>query len=280
MKRSFLLLLIFSLAIFTFASCNDSEDSDDVMEMGTDDDQGDDENEESTKSYFSTTQGNRWVYDVSVDQMPATRDTLIVVAPVNQDGTQFTDLEASETSTGFMTGLLSNGLITEDNARLTYTGSITVPVDPTNPFTIDIPASVVYDESQIAGTVLSVNEQTITQDLNGFPITIDVTAETRQLGVVQNYTVGTMTFDSVIQSELAVSATISTVVVGIPVTVLVPQEVLVATNTYAEDIGLVDSTVSFQYEFIDLTPFGITFPFPPTASNVTTQQAVDIMVTN
>lgn len=273
MKRSFFLFLIFSLSIFTYTSCNDS---DDMTGMGSDDDQGGDD----VRSYFSTTEGNGWIYDVSVDQMPATKDTLTVTTHVNQGGTQFADFEASTTSTGFMTGLLSNGLITEDNARLTYTGALSIPVDPMNPIIIDIPATVVYDASITSGTVLGVNEQTITQDLNGFPLTIEVTAISRQLGLVENYMVGTMTFDNAIQSELAISATISTVVVGIPVTVLVPQEVLVATNTYAEDIGLVDSTVNFQYEFIDLTPFGIMLPFPPAASNVTTQQAVDIMVTN
>lgn len=285
MKRA-LYLLVLSTFLFSLESCSNSDDTEEMTEMGSgeegsdDDNSNGDEEEDMALSYYALKTNDRLIYDVSTGEMEATKDTLTVVAPVMQDDQIFADLEASETSTGFMSNLLGGGLLLEENAQLVYSGTLTIAVDPENPFTVEIPSSIVYDEAVAAGVQLSSNNQTITQEIDGQPITIDVIATTRQLNIIENYTVNGFTFESAIQSELTVNATISTEIFGITVTLLEAQDVVVATNFYGQDTGLVDSTVNFQYEFVDLSPFGIELPFPSAASNVSTQSVIDIRVAN
>ena len=178
-----------------------------------------------------------------------------------------------------MTGLLGNGFIQNLDTKLVYQGSLNIPVDPDNPIQIDIPEAIVYDLEMPVGSILSVNEQSITQDLDGFPITIDVVASTIQGGLVTNFTVNGQTFEKAVQSSLVVTATISTVILGFPVTLLNTQEVFVAENTFGINVGLVASTATLDYEFVDLTPFGITLPFPPTGTTVSIQEIDSFVVT-
>jgi len=257
----FLGLLMASIFLF---SCDSKEEANEIF---------DDLEDEIifSDTYFSLFVGDTWRYNVAVDAMPATKDTLTVVNDQNTP-IGFAKLEASPTSTGFMTGLFGNGFIENQNTKLVYQGSLELPVDPDNPIQINIAEAIVYDIELPSGTILSTIEQTVTQDVNGFPLTIDIVATTHQLGLLENYVVNGQTFEKALQSALVVTATISTEILGIPITLLNPQEVLVVENTFGINVGLVASTSTLDYEFVDLTPFGITLPFPPSATTVSVQE--------
>ena len=216
-------------------------------------------------TYFSFFVDDTWRYNVAVDAMPATKDTLTVVNDQNAPS-GFAKLEASPSSTGFMTGLLGNGFIKVEDSQLIYQGSLSLPIDPDNPIDINIGEVIVYDEE-------------ITQDVNGFPLTVDIIATSRQTGTSTNYTVNSQIFDKAIHSSLVVTATISTEILGLPIILLNPQEVLLVENTFGINVGLVSSTATLDYEFVDLTPFGITLPFPPTATSVSIQEIDSYEVT-
>lgn len=261
-KHTYFLSIL--LTTFICLSCDTNDDTNNMIDSFEDDIIFQD-------TYFSLFVDDTWRYTVTLDAMPATRDTLTSVndpnAPVG-----FAKLEASPTSTGFMTGLLGNGFIEDLNTKLIYQGSLDLPVDPDNPIQINIPEAIVYDIDMPSGSILSTVEQTVTQDVNGFPLTIDVVATTRQLDLVENYTVNGQNFESAVQSSIVVTATISTELLGIPIILLAPQEVLVVENTFGFNVGLIASTTTLDYEFVDLTPFGITLPFPPTATAVSVQE--------
>ena len=229
-------------------------------------------------TYFSFFVDDTWRYNVAVDAMPATKDTLTVVNDQNAPS-GFAKLEASPSSTGFMTGLLGNGFIKVEDSQLIYQGSLSLPIDPDNPIDINIGEVIVYDEEMPEGTILSTVEQSITQDVNGFPLTVDIIATSRQTGTSTNYTVNSQIFDKAIHSSLVVTATISTEILGLPIILLNPQEVLLVENTFGINVGLVSSTATLDYEFVDLTPFGITLPFPPTATSVSIQEIDSYEVT-
>lgn len=229
-------------------------------------------------TYFSFFVGDTWRYNVTVDAMPATKDTLTVVNDQNAP-TGFAKLEASPSSTGFMTGLLGNGFIKVEDSKLIYQGSLILPIDPDNPIEINIGEVIVYDEEMPGGTILTTVEQNITQDVNGFPLTIDIIATSRQTGASTNFVVNGQSFEKAIHSSLVVTATISTEILGLPIILLNPQEVLIVENTYGINVGLVASTSTLDYEFVDLTPFGITLPFPPAASSVSIQEIDSYEVT-
>lgn len=269
--KNYAYLLGFLIASFFFMSCDSTDEANEILEDLEDTILFED-------TYFSLFVGDTWRYNVSVDAMPATKDTLTVLndqnAPIG-----FAKLEASPTSTGFMTGLLGNGFIQELDNKLVYQGFLDLPVDPDNPIQIDIAEAIVYDLQMPSGAILSVIEQTITQDLNGVPITIDVVATTIQRNIITNYTVSGQTFEKAVQSSLLVTATISAEILGFPVTLLNTQEVFVAENTFGLNVGLVASTATLDYEFVDVSPFGITLPFPTSATSVSLQEIDSYVVT-
>ncbi|MFT5861946.1 MAG: CheY-like chemotaxis protein [Flavobacteriales bacterium] len=269
--KNYSYLIGFLIASFFFMSCDSTDEANEILEDLEDTILFED-------MYFSLFVGDTWRYNVSVDAMPATQDTLTVLndqnAPIG-----FAKLEASPTSTGFMTGLLGNGFIQELDNKLVYQGFLDLPVDPDNPIQIDVAEAIVYDLQMPSGSTLSVIEQTITQDLNGIPITIDVVATTIQRNIITNYTVSGQTFEKAVQSSLVVTATISAEILGFPVTLLNTQEVFVAENTFGLNVGLVASTATLDYEFVDLSPFGITLPFSPSATSVSIQEIDSYVVT-
>ena len=220
-------------------------------------------------SYYSLTPGDNWTYDVFIDGNFSSEDVVTVVDPVIVDGLEFTDFEAAVPNTGFMTNVLANGLVQENNSVLTYSGVLEFPLDDTNVITIDVDNAIVYDPSQESGTVLSEISQSMDQDVMGFLLTIDTVITTQQLDNDQtDVTVGDFVFDNVIKSNLTVNATITTTVAGIPFTILEPQDVYNVTNHYAQNVGLVASWVDFQYELEDL---GFELPFPESLATATDQ---------
>lgn len=261
--KNYSYFLGFIIALLLTTSCDSTDEANEILD--------DLDTIIFEDTYFSLFVDDTWRYNVSIDAMPATQDTLTVLndqnAPIG-----FAKLEASPSSTGFMTGLLGNGFIQDVDNTLIYQGSLDLPVDPDNPIQIDIPEAIVYNIELPAGSILSVIEQTITQDLNGFPITIDVVSQTIQGNTLSNYIVNGQTFEKAVQSSLVVTATISAEILGFPVTLLNTQEVFVAENTFGLNVGLVASTATLDYEFVDVSPFGITLPFPTSATSISVQE--------
>ncbi len=230
-----------------------------------------------TDSYFALELGNSWQYEVTTDQMTTNQDQLTVATdPLTPAG--FSNLDATTPANGFMTTLLATGYLKDELSTLRYTGALAFAIDPSNPIQIDIEDALVYNAEAASGTTLSTVTQSFSQDLDGIPITIDIVASTQQLGLLDNYTSGGFTFEKALQSSLIVNATISAEILGVQIPLLPSQDVLIAENTYAINTGLVNSEVSFSYEFVDLSGFGIDLPFPSSESSISTQVIQDFQL--
>lgn len=266
--KSYTYLLL--LLIIPLYSCdNASDEAEDIIDIATD---GDEEETPVLYSYYSLTTGDNWQYDVTLDENEPTQDELEVTGPVTINGEVYTDLEASVESTGFMTNLFANGALAEANGILRYTGEVTVPLDAQNEVTLEIPVIKLYDEAvQIAGNPVDQVTQTITQEIDGVPVTIDAVISTTSGSTVENLVVNDILFPRVIKATFTVNATITATILGVDIAILPAQDVIIANNTYAENVGLVNSDLNFQYEFIDLTPFGVELPFPQSTENFINQ---------
>lgn len=287
MKKLTIFLLLFAAALIVSCNDDDTNTTDDTSQtMGgddgsssdddggdddasDDDDGGADDGDTSSLRYYSLAMGDRWEYDVETQDMEATRDSLSVAENTVIEGEEFSTFEASLVSNGFMTAFLANGALRETDIRLLYTGAITIPFAE-NEIELELPITPLFDQAAALGDELSSVTQTMVQEIEQagmvIPLTITATVTTVQAGLEENVMVGPFTFDSVISASLNMTATITAEVSGIPIIVLQEQPVLAVNNTYAQNVGLVQSTVNFNYEFVDLTPFGIELPFPQTAS--------------
>lgn len=231
----------------------------------------------STDSYFALQLGNSWQYEVQSDDMPPAQDMLEVTADADAPA-GFSNLDSNLPANGFMTTLLATGYVKDELSILRYTGTLEFALDPSNPIQIAIQDGIVYNAEAAAGTILTSVSQSFSQDLDGIPITLDIVASTRQIGRVENYTVGDFTFDSAVQSAVIINATISAEFLGVQVPLLPSQDILIAENTYAKDVGLVQSSVTFSYEFLDLSDFGIDLPVPPSDTRLSNQTLSDFQV--
>lgn len=280
MKKYFpYVLFAICLALFNCDSNDDSSGNTDDMNQSDDTNTSTDETDPiEPNSYFSRTQGDQWNYESITAMNETTQDTLVVVGDVIINNETFTDLEVNMDNGGFMTSLFSAGGIKEEDAVLEFSGNLVFPIDDENEINIEIPLLKLYDENIASGMLLDQVEQTVTQDINDIPVTITTIASSYSAGLDQNVSINGNDFDQVLHANLLINTTITATIFGIPVTILEPQDIVVIENSYAQNVGLVASNFSFNYEFVDLSPFGITLPFPATGNGSSQQFIVSYEV--
>lgn len=288
MKKYFLLLFTASLLI----GCNDDEPSntdddsemmEEMMEEESENDNDDDDPDETdaTFRYYSLAMEDHWEYEIESESMESTSDTLTVSENTVIEGEDFSTFNSSAVRAGFMTNLLASGALRETETQLLYTGTITIPFEE-NEIELSLPITPLFDQTAVIGDELSSFTETIVQEIEQagmtIPLTITATITTVQAGLEENATIGPFTFERLISGSLNIRASITAEVLGIPIILLQEQNVLAVNNSYAQDVGLVESTVSFNYEFEDLSPFGIELPFPQTGSQESTQTVISYEV--
>lgn len=263
MRATIYILLAFSLLSL---SCEDDDSLEDTQSI-------DPLPEETiTPSYFSLVTSDLWEYDVTADEIENTSETLEVSGSTTVNGSEFTNFETSTESISFMNNLFSVGALAEIDGRLLYTGSINIPLDADNQITVDVPPFTLYNSSlEINGSNIDQTTQTITQEVENIPLTITTTVTSISGGILDNVTINSYNFSSVLVSNLNINVLVTAEVFGIPITILPSQDVFVVTNTYALNVGLVNSEVDFQYELSDLSQTGIEIPFPQSAQNSSSQ---------
>ncbi len=270
MKLSYIFSIAFA-AIPLLLSCDAQDEAEELIEVVTN--PGDED-----YSYYSLSTGDSWIYDVTVDNLDTQEDFLAILSTTTNGGATFAQFEGADTNIGFMSTLLGNGALSESNDILRYTGALVVTLDGENEISLDIPLLALYDENATIGDQVDELRQTVTQEIDGVPVTVDATITTEYLGIAENFAVNGFVFNRALSARFTVNVTITATVLGVPVTLLTPQDVIIATNAYAENVGLVDSTLNFDYEFVDLSGFGIVLPFPETSSNIIVQQVTSYEV--
>ncbi len=229
-------------------------------------------------SYFPLSQGTFWTYN-NVSQQTNTRDSLYVAGTEVVNGNSYTNLDAQTPANAFMTQVLSRSLIREDNSKLIINGEIGgPPVDGFPEITIPLNDVILYDTEADSGSELSQITGEISQEVQGYPITIDYIVTSQQDQSLGTHTVNGIDFTDVISSKIIINLTItlSLEINGIPLDlpILDPtsQDIVVVTNYYAKDIGLIDSNVLVEYSLVDLSQTGIDLPIPQEDSQTATQK--------
>lgn len=215
--------------------------------------------------------------DRTTGQITVGSDELVLV-----DGATGT-LNASDESVGFMTRLFDDATVSFENERLVINGSIPLPIEGLEGFTLDFENIGLYDTSleefsnflnrSLKEDIQVINGNTIRvayviQTLNDDPLDvfsfnlIDENFERPGNFLQATISIGlSVAVESIIDGEFAL----------IPI---IPfREVFFIKNTFAADLGLIESIVETQYTINDLSDFDITLPFTPrTESIIATQE--------
>jgi len=255
--------IIYLLIVLAIISCSSNDDS------GTN-------TPEESYNYFPLTSGTYWTYNNESDQ-GISRDSLFIGGSEEVNGKTYRSLGAEQPASGFMTLLLSRSLLRSTDTELILNGELGAP--PVEGFPeISIPLNdvVLYDAIANNGTVLSEVSGEIEQTVQDIPLIIGYTIKTIQDETIENSFEGNIT---VMKSKIIVNLSIDAEVELIPGTtvtipVLASQDIVVVTNQFAENIGLINSETNIQYELEDLGVIGDELPFP-SEDTQTANQVID-----
>jgi hypothetical protein len=240
-------------------------------------------------NYFPSSLDNYWKYDVTstdntTNQNIVSLDSLYVI---NETATTaILDINDGLPANGPITGLLASGTLTKSDTTLAVDGALELPAEITDliDFEIALNNFVLYNIEANNNTQLASNSNSITQDFNGFPLTIAYQLSSTALGYSENLELNGTLFSNVVSSKmtlnLSVSTTITVAGISFPLSILDAQDILVSTNYYVEDIGLVqaDSNTNYQISATAITALeaaGVNLPIPASGSTSVLQTLAD-----
>jgi len=239
-----------------------------------------------TGNYFPTNLDSFWNYDVEANSNAAPNEVFstdeLMVESINSN--DFTlSANAGLPANGTMSGILVSGTLTNLGSSLSLNGVLDLPIEFTNliDFDITLNNAVLFDINASNNTLLySLNEQ-VTQDVQGFPIIIDYEVKSKSLGFYNTLAINNEEYTNVVVSEIILNLSATTIVDfgGFPITlnILEPQDLLVITSYYAENIGLVRAESNFNYEIsataiAALTNLGVDLGVPDSGSATNIQE--------
>lgn len=239
-------LRLVTLTLFSifFASCSNSDDSDN-SNMGP-----------LEGNYFPLTIDNYWNYEIeTVDNLDTlnnstSSDFLFVESQV--DSAYDLSVNTNDLANGIMNGILANGILTRLVSSLKIDGTLQLPLEEFGDFGIDFTNIVLYDLNASNNQEMSSASGNFIEDFNGTPITINYSLITKNLGNSNSMTVSGQLFSNITKSNLTVNLSIVTPldVNGnvVNLTILEDQEVVSIDNYFAENVGLIKSETDLSYQ--------------------------------
>jgi len=221
-------------------------------------------NDTNNSDYFPLTTGNEWNYINSSQtqgEQEVTNDEKLTITSENDNAYAFNS-SADPLERGIITGILANGNLSKQNGQLVYNGEYVVDLSLYNLDNLTIPLTdlVVYDINASAGENLSNISNTIDQTFNiqgqAIPLVIEYSLNTQQNEILESYSVSGTSYENVLKSSVSLTLEVNAdIIVSIPL--LEEQQVLTSSNYYAENIGLIYSENQANYNFEDLSQFGV-----------------------
>jgi len=222
-------------------------------------------NDTNNSDYFPLTTGNEWNYtnkSQTQGEQETTNDEKLTVTTENSNAYSFNS-SADPVERGIITGILANGNLSKQNGKLIYNGQYVVDLSLYNLDDLSIPINnlIVFDINASANDNLSTISNTINQTFNvqgqDIPLAIEYSLTTQQNEILDSYTVNTTAYENVLKSSVSLNLKVDADIAIISVPLLEEQEVLTSSNFYAENIGLIYSENQSNYNFEDLSQFGI-----------------------
>ena len=144
-KKLYYTLSILLLGLLTACSCDDDNNGTGI----------------SNSNYIPLTLSNYWTYDTEITDPTGNtttgRDSLYVATTTIIDSKLYADLDATATSTGVMTGILSQNFIRSENDKLYLKGTIDLDLTPVGGSLINIliDDAILLDASASVNSLLS-----------------------------------------------------------------------------------------------------------------------------
>ena len=245
MKTIFLLLTVIML---TLSSCS-SDDSGDAY-----------------FNYFPLTSDNSWTYEV--EGQTTDFDNLYVGDEIILNNKSYQQMKTTDVPFGFYSSLLRENGLRNEGQKLLLTGTLALDLGVDIPLDFALEDFILINNDAASNEVMSAKSGTISQDLNGTPITIDYTIKSTALETLPSFTTSknvaytdVKKVNFIINVKVTTLQTIPGTNITIPIPILNSQDVLTATHYYAQDIGMVYANNLISYSLaINPADFGLDIP--------------------
>jgi len=261
MKKTFLLI---ALGLF-IVSCSSDDDSNN--------------NDNTSTSYFPSNEGNYWVYDVNSDIMDG-RDSLYIANDTLINSNTYQKLRTKNLPFGFFSNSLRNNAVKESEGKIFVTGAVGFNISEDIPLSLPINNFVVFDQNAADNQQLGAINGIIQQEIEGYTLEFSYSLTSKAKTSIATFTSGTETYTNVKPVEITVnlSINIKTEFAGLPITfpLMTSQNVVVSTQYYAPEIGVVKTITDLSYELTQIP--NIELPIPQSGSEHQEEILVDYSI--
>ncbi|THF47866.1 hypothetical protein E6C50_15640 [Flavobacterium supellecticarium] len=224
----------------------------------------------SNSVYFPLSTNNYWTYTVDAmrDSLYIANDTLIASTPHKK-------CKAKDFPVGFYSNSLNKNGIRKSGDEILASGTFDLEAFTGLPIAISLNNFIIFKENATTGQTLSNVTGTLQQTVQDLPLTIQYKTTSIAGVTFPNYTSPNGdAYTNVKAVNTIINLQVSTVYFGIPFVVLPSQDVLVSTQYFAKDIGVVHTNTHLQYALSSGIPAGIPLPIP-NSGNQTQQEFLD-----
>ena len=226
----------------------------------------------SATDYLPLANGNYWTYN-AVSQAGTNRDSLYVANDTVINSVSYKKMKTSAIPFGFYSNSLRNNGLRKESDAIYMSGAAGLNLGNTLPIDLSLSDFIIFKESATVNQQLSSISGTITQDFQGYPLTIDYNLKTTALENLPTFTSEDNNVYADVKKvkitlNIKVTTSVSVSGFNVPVVLLNPQDVVVSTQYYAKNIGAVYTNTVISYELQDFSQFGITLPIPQSDTQI------------
>lgn len=233
-----------------------------------------DDSDSGSANYLSLNDANYWKYNVSLDGTASGQDHLFVGNDTIIGTSTYKIMKTMEQPLGFFSNSLRHNGLKNDGASIKMTGNLGINLGAALPINIPVVDFVIFKEDATNNQELSNIEGLIEQTVGTFPLKINYIVSSTALETLPSFTTpapDSKVYTNVIKIKTVMNMAVTTqqIVFGFPVDVPVmnAQDVVVSTQYYSKNIGMVYANTTINYN-LNTLPGGATLPFPSTGTQV------------
>lgn len=224
------------------------------------------ENNTPTADFLPLEEGNYWIYNVESESSTG-QDHLYISGTETINGKVYDKFLTQQAPLGFYSNSLYNSGVRQDGDKLLVTGQTQFAFAEGVPLNINVTDFVIFKENAASGQTLGTTSGTINQTIEGYDMQINYVLTTTAKGALASHSAGTHTYNDVKKVETVLNLSISSPVVigGVQsnLTIMPAQNVVVSTQYYAKEIGVVHVETDINY---NLSPLAQNLPLPVPAT--------------
>lgn len=231
-------------------------------------------------AFFPLTNGNWWTYKVQTQLPGFIRDSLYVKADTIIGGITYKKMKTKFPPNGFYSTTLRNNGIRISGSSLKLSGTIQISAGLPSPIAFSVSDFTFFKENAVQNDLLGSTSGTFQQTIQGYPLTFTYTLSSYFDGILSSFTTTTnKSYVDLKKSKVVLNLKITYTIpgLGLTTTLLQPQDVIVSTQYYAKNKGMVYANTDINYSLSSVP--GVTLPIP-SAGSQNQKEFLDTFQTN